>query len=97
MKRIAIYLTFILAFIFTQNLVAQEWKEERMVRLNAQKEIISQQEKEALKLEVEDINERLKNQQIAEDEANTLKTSAANKRALNIENRLAIINKKLLC
>ena len=95
MKRIAIYSIFILAFLFAQNLVAQEWKEERMVRLNAQKAIITEQEKEALKFEVEDINERLKNQQITKGEAHALKTSAANKHALNIENRLAIINNKI--
>ena len=49
---------------------------------------VEAQEKEALKQEVEAINQRLKNGDITESEAETLKTQYAEKRALNIDNKL---------
>ena len=56
---------------------------------------VEAEEKEALKAEVEAIDLRLKRGEITQDEANALKMEMAKKRALNIENRIAIINHKI--
>lgn len=64
-------------------------------QLTELKEKIIQEEKEALKRDVEGINARLENEAITEAEAETLKQEAAEKHALNIENRLAIIDNKV--
>jgi|TARA_R100000479_G_scaffold21607_1_gene8236 hypothetical protein len=63
--------------------------------LKAAQEQVVTEEKEALKNEVEDINQRLDNNEITLPEAEQLKEEAAEKRALNIENRLAIIDNKI--
>jgi hypothetical protein len=63
--------------------------------LEATRERVISEEKDALKLSVEGINKRLENNSITEEEANQLKTEAAEKHALNIENRLAIIDNKI--
>jgi hypothetical protein len=59
------------------------------------KEKIILEEKEALKRDVENINERLTNEAISESEAEIFKKEAAEKHALNIENRIAIIDNKV--
>jgi hypothetical protein len=63
--------------------------------LNKAREGVVNEEKEALKSEVEIINNRLENNQITPDDAEKLKNDAAEKHALNIENRLAIIDNKI--
>ncbi|QAA81611.1 hypothetical protein EI546_07680 [Aequorivita sp. H23M31] len=59
------------------------------------KETIIQDEREALKVEVEEINNRLQNGSISKTEADTLKNKAAEKHAKNIENRLIILKNTL--
>ncbi len=76
--------------------MGQEEYEQQVEDLKAQKERIVQQEKEALKQEVKDINQRMKRGALTEEEANTLKAEVAKKRALNIENRVAIIDNQIL-
>lgn len=56
---------------------------------------IADEERDFLKIEVAAINARLENAKITKEEAETLKSAAAQKRALNIENRLAIIDNKI--
>ena len=85
---------FLLAML-AQCLVAQESYEEKVTLLKEQKERITTQEKEALKQEVAQINERLDNGDLTLEEAKKLKEEAAKKRALNIENRHAIIDNKI--
>ncbi len=63
--------------------------------LESNKERIVKEEKEALKNEVEAINLQLENQEITQIEADELKNKAAEKHALNIENRVAIIENKI--
>ena len=58
-------------------------------------EKIKTEEREFLKIEVEAINLRLENNEISDKKAKELKKEAAKKRALNIENRIAIINNKI--
>src|SRR5690606_31597320 len=64
-------------------------------KLELLKTAIQNEERELLKAEVEAINQRLENGTITEAEAENLKKEAAKKRALNIENRLAIIDNKI--
>ena len=59
------------------------------------KEQITNEERDLLKTEVEAINKRLENKEISNEEADVLKKEAAKKHALNIENRIAIIDNKL--
>lgn len=59
------------------------------------KEKIILEEKEALKKDVENINARLQSEAIQESEAETLKQEAAEKHALNIENRITIVENQV--
>ncbi|SNZ00846.1 hypothetical protein [Flagellimonas pacifica] len=95
MSKITLYLATILLLLLSQTIVAQEVYEQKIEVLKAQKEKISEQEKEALKFEIEEINKRLKNKDISESEAKILKEAAAKKRALNIENRIGIIDNQI--
>jgi hypothetical protein len=63
--------------------------------LKKSKAKVQGEEKALLKEEVEAINEKLTNGTITESEAQVLKEDAAKKRALNIENRVAIIDNKI--
>jgi hypothetical protein len=64
-------------------------------RLIELKKTIQNEEREFLKVEVENINKRLDAGNITKDEADKLKKEAAKKRALNIENRMTIIDNKI--
>lgn len=68
---------------------------QKIEQVNTLKEKIVQTEKEALKTTVENVNSRLSNGEITEAEAENLKQSAAQKHALNIENKLAILENKM--
>ncbi|MAP54694.1 hypothetical protein [Altibacter sp.] len=76
--------------------MAQETDQENTIEfLKATKERIINEEKDALKQEVEQINRKLEDEEISYEEAETLKNEAAEKRAMNIENRLAIVDNKI--
>lgn len=89
-------LVFILSFGI-QLMYAQEQttKEESIEMLVKQKKTIEEEEREALKNKVEAINQRLDRGDITQTEAERLKKEAAEKHALNIENRIAIIDNKI--
>ena len=95
MKTISTYLVFVLIAIITNSVVAQDNYKDKIQDLKEQKEKITQEEKEALKDEVEVIDKRLERGVINAEEATELKEDAAKRRALNIENRLAIIDNKI--
>jgi len=63
--------------------------------LEASKEQIIKEEKDALKLEVEAVNKRLDSEEINQEEADILKAKAAEKHALNIENKIAIVDNRI--
>ncbi|MGB5272572.1 MAG: hypothetical protein WBN39_00830 [Flavobacteriaceae bacterium] len=86
---------FLIAFFFTATAMAQEDYQRQIEQLIVSKDQVTEQEKEALKLEVEAINQKLANKEIDMEEAKLLKENAAEKRALNIADRLAIINNKI--
>lgn len=74
---------------------AQTTVKNDMDTLMASKEEIIDEEKNALRAAVEAITLRLENNAISASEAEQLKKEAAQKHALNIENRLAIIDNKI--
>ena len=67
----------------------------KLTELKASKEEVISSEKRLLKKEVEEINERLENNMITASEADALKKAAAERHALNIENKLAIVENKM--
>ena len=69
--------------------------EKKIAALKAKKEKVREQEKEALKLEIEGVETRLRKGEITPEQAQELKEEFARKRALNIENRLAIIDNEI--
>jgi len=95
MRTITLYLIVFATLFVAQQTIAQEEYQSKMDKLEKQKERITVQEKEALKIEVEQINKRLAKGDINNEEADLLKKEAATDRALNIENRLAIIDNQV--
>jgi len=97
MRKIIFYPVLVL-LLCVQSMNAQE-TETYKIKIEELKELknqIAEQEKEALKLEVEAINKRLKSGDITLYDAKILKEKAARKRALNIENRLEIVDNRIL-
>ena len=89
-------LVFILSFsINIANAQDEATKEESIEMLVKLKKTIEQEERNALKIRVEAINQRLDRGDIDQAEADRLKKAAAEKHALNIENRIAIIDNKI--
>lgn len=95
MKQIYIILPLLLSFLYVSNVLGQDGYERRIENLIAEKDKVVRHEKDALKIEVEEINHRLKEGDITKSEADEEKKTAAAKRALNIENRIAIIDNEI--
>ncbi|WP_350292903.1 hypothetical protein [uncultured Croceitalea sp.] len=96
MKKITTILVGLMLFFLIQNVIAQNSDYQKKVEiLKKQKEKIKQQEKQALKLEIGEINKRVERGSISSSEAEILKAEVAKKRALNIDNRLAIIDNRI--
>lgn len=100
MQTITKYVVVLILALATQCFYAQDSitnvnNKHKIEELKTLREDIKNQEKEYLKVEVESINRRLENGEISNDEAEILKKEVAKKRALNIENRIAIINNKI--
>ena len=72
-----------------------DWTKAEIEQLNSLKENIVLEEKSNLKDKVESINTRLQSGALSEAEAETLKQEAAEKHALNIENRITIVDNQL--
>ncbi len=97
MKTITKYLALIMLSLSVQFSSAQVTTvtEDSIKLLEEKKETIKDNEKELLKTEVEGIDIRLEKGEITQAEAEDLKVKHAEKRALNIENRIAIINNQI--
>ena len=93
MNQIQFILLLLLHLVFSQQILAQEISDpkENNATLEQKKEEIILEEKEALKKDVITINERFNNDEINADEAEKLKEEAAEIHALNIENKIAIL------
>ena len=70
-------------------------QETTIEKIEQQKEKIFEEEREALRIEIEKINEQLDNEQITFEESTNLKQQAAEKHALNIENRITILENQI--
>lgn len=75
--------------------VRQDYIDEQIQKLIELKLKVEEQEREYLKKDIENINRRLDKKEISAGEAETLKKEAATKRAKNIEDKIAIIDKKI--
>ncbi|WP_010228910.1 hypothetical protein [Gillisia marina] len=96
MKTIIVSLTLIMFSFAMQEMQAQNDSiSDKTERLETLKQKIIEEEKEELKLELERIQMRLDNKSITQEVADDLKKEAAEKRALNIENRIVILENKL--
>jgi hypothetical protein len=96
MQTITKYLALIVLTLSVQLISAQETvNKEKIEALQAQKEQVVTQEKELLKTEVEAVDLQLDNNEITQEAADSLKGELATKHALNIENRLAIIDNRI--
>ncbi|GAA4297995.1 hypothetical protein [Aestuariibaculum suncheonense] len=82
-------------FINAQDTIQNVNNKEKIELLLKEKEAIQSQERDLLKQEVEAINVRLEKGELTSLEADILKKEAAKKRALNIENRVAIVDNKI--
>lgn len=95
MKKTTHYILLIITVFCVQLTFAQEPIKSKIDLLLKEKEQIRLYEKEALKTEIEAITKRLEKNEITAQQAQNLKTEAAKNRALNIENRVAIIDNKI--
>ncbi len=97
MQTITKYLVLIMLSLSVQYVNAQisTENEYNINLLEERKETIKNSEREALKVEVEAVNKQLDDGEITESEAELLKKELAQKRALNIENRIAIIDNQI--
>ncbi len=100
MQTITKYLALAVLCVSVQLINAQDTiqnvnNKEKIETLKEIKERIKSEERDFLKTEVEAINLRLEKGELSNEEANILKKEVAQKRALNIENRITIINNKI--
>ncbi len=96
MQTITKYLALIVLTLSVQLISAQETSnKDKIEALQAQKEQVVTQEKDLLKTEVEAVDLQLDNNKITQEEADSLKGELATKHALNIENRVAIIDNRI--
>ncbi|MHA6279638.1 porin family protein [Salinimicrobium sp. CAU 1759] len=96
MKKVTFLALLVLTIFAVEPAFAQEkTNKEKIEQLQKQKEQIIAEEKEALKQEVEAINRRAEAKEIDWEEAEKLKSEAAKKHAMNIQNRVAIIDNQI--
>jgi hypothetical protein len=88
-------LCFSLAQVNAQDSIQKTSNQYKIESLKELKKTIQNEERDYLKAEVEAINQRFDKGELTLAEADTLKKEAAKKRALNIENRLAIVENKI--
>ena len=94
MKTITFYVVAAVCLLATK-LNAQETFEKRARTIAQNIEKIAQQEKDSLKTEVERVNQMLADNKISSEEAESRKKEFADKRAKNIEDRVAVEEAKL--
>ncbi len=100
MQTITKFLVLLLLVVISTHVQAQDSikisnNQLKIEALIKQKSKVEADEKELLKAEVEAINKQLESGEISEEQAQQLKQESAQKRALNIENRLAIIDNQI--
>lgn len=98
MKTITFYVAGLLCLLATK-VLGQETKpatfEERAKEISKNIETITKQQKDSLKIEVESVNVKLDNKEITAEQAEAQKQQYAEKRATNIETKVALEQAKL--
>ena len=94
MKTITFYVVALLCLVATK-LTAQESFEKRASAIAKNIETITKQQKDSLKMEVEGVNLQLEGNQITQAQADAKKQEFAEKRAKNIEDKVAVEEQKL--
>jgi hypothetical protein len=89
MRNFTIYLVVLLC-LFASKMLGQETFEQRAKTIASKIETITKEEKAALKIEVEAVNNQLINGTITREEAESKKKLLAEARAINIESRVAL-------
>ena len=90
------YIIILVLSFYVSSIAAQDSiPKSKATSIESLKESIKSEEREALKIEVEEINKRVLDKEITYKEAETLKEHAAKKRALNIQNRIIILENKI--
>lgn len=96
MNRIIFYITIVVVVFCVQNLAAQTYDyQEEIKSLTEYKNQIEASEKEGLQKDITKIEERLNKNEITKEEAQKLKEEAAQKRALNIEDKTSIADSQI--
>jgi len=96
MQTIIKYTVLILLSFYCLAVTAQETEvETQESKIEKLKEKIKSGEKEALRIEVEQINERVRKKEITYEKGEELKQEVAKKRALNIENKIALLENRV--
>lgn len=96
MQTITKYIIITLLSFYVTNAVAQDSiPKSKASSIESLKESIKSEERDALKIEVEKINKRILDKEITYEEAENLKEAAAKRRALNIENKITIIENRV--
>ncbi len=95
MRTLSVFLVLVAMLLFTGTGYSQEVGNTRVEELKNARLKVTEQEKEALKIEISKINNRLEAKEITVEESQILKEEAAKKRALNIDNRIAIIENEI--
>jgi hypothetical protein len=94
MRNVAIYLVVFLCF-FLNKAIAQESFEAKAKAIAYKIERITNQEKETLKFQIEEVNAQLEKGLITQEQANEKKMALAKERATIIENKIAAIQVEL--
>lgn len=98
MKTLTFYVAGLLCLLVTK-MTAQEKTaptfEDRAKEIAKNIETITKQQKDSLKIEVESVNAKLENKEISYDQAEAQKQQYAEKRAKNIETKVAVEEQKL--
>ncbi|HKL90323.1 MAG TPA: hypothetical protein VJ880_03985 [Allomuricauda sp.] len=95
MKTITFYSVVLCLFLVSHTMFGQEDYQKKIEALKVEKQRVIDEEKDALKDEVKEINIKLRKEEITESEADNLKKAAAEKRALNIENKVNILENQI--
>ncbi len=95
MKKIILFVIVLLIPFLVTKIYGQDDILGKIQALRALKSEVVNEEKEALKITVENINKQLNKGEITQEEAKKSKEEEAKKRALNIENKLAILENRI--
>ncbi len=94
MRNLALYLAFALCMLVAK-VTAQETFVDRAKAIADKIEKVTKEEKEALKIEVEEVNKQLENGSITKDQADKKKKELAEARAVIIENKVNAAKEEL--